>query len=110
MQGVERGVQPVQRSGSLQSGRRQQVAFSVVDDIPVQRHTVPLQARAELYAKAMGYRVARLVTFSEGGGYSPRPPVPMYARAEAMSMDASTQVAPGELTVRIDITGVYDLR
>ena len=38
-----------------------------------------------------------------------RPPVPMYARAE-MAMDAAPPpVAAGELTVRIDITGVYDL-
>jgi hypothetical protein len=32
----------------------------------------------------------------------------MNARAE-MSADASTSVSPGELTVRIDVTGVYDL-
>ena len=33
----------------------------------------------------------------------------MYARAE-MAMDSgSTPVAAGQLTVRIDITGVYDL-
>ena len=35
--------------------------------------------------------------------------MPMYARAE-MAMDAgNTPVAAGQLTVRIDITGVYDL-
>jgi hypothetical protein len=34
----------------------------------------------------------------------------MYARAEmAMDSGGSTPVAAGELTVRIDITGVYDL-
>ena len=37
--------------------------------------------------------------------------MPMYA-ARAMSMDAgasTTGIAAGELTIRIDITGVYDL-
>jgi uncharacterized protein len=35
--------------------------------------------------------------------------MPMYARAE-MAMDAgSTPIAAGQLTVRIDITGVYDI-
>lgn len=69
-----------------------------------------LQGKAALYAQALGVELGGIRSLSEGGGYSPRPPMPMYARAEAMSMDASTQVAPGELTVRIDITGVYDLR
>jgi uncharacterized protein YggE len=33
-----------------------------------------------------------------------------YARSMAMeSADASTSVSPGELTVRVDISGVYDL-
>ena len=70
-----------------------------------------LQAKAELYAQATGLRLAGLRSLTEGGGYSPRPPMPMpmYARAE-MAMDAGgTAVSPGELTVRIDIAGVYDL-
>ena len=38
------------------------------------------------------------------------PPMP-YARGMAAmeSADAGTSVAPGELTVRVDITGIYDL-
>jgi uncharacterized protein YggE len=68
-----------------------------------------LQAKAALYAQALGVNLGGIRSLTEGGGYAPRPPVPMYARAE-MAMDAaSTPVAAGELTVRIDITGVYDL-
>ncbi len=68
-----------------------------------------LQAKAELYADATGIPLAGLRSLTEGGGYSPPMPMPMYARAE-MAMDAAgTAVAPGELTVRIDITGIYDL-
>ena len=68
-----------------------------------------LQAKAALYADALGVSLGGIRSLTEGGGYTPRPPVPMYARAE-MAMDAaSTPVSPGEMTVRIDITGVYDL-
>jgi uncharacterized protein YggE len=49
-------------------------------------------------------------TLTEGGGYMPEPPRPMYARAMAMDAgSASTPVSAGELTVRIDITGTYDI-
>jgi len=69
-----------------------------------------LQAKARLYAEALGQPLGQLRSLTEGGGYAPRPPMPMYARAEVASMDASgNSVAPGELTVRIDITGIYDL-
>ena len=66
-----------------------------------------LQAKAELYARATGYRVSRLVSLSEGGGYAPSPPLPMatFAKREA----AASPVQPGELKVRIDVTGLYEL-
>ena len=67
-----------------------------------------LQGRAELYAKAMGYRVARLVTFSEGGGYSPPQPMPMLAMAR-MDKAESTPVEAGELRVRIDVSATFEL-
>ena len=68
-----------------------------------------LQAKAALYADALGVRLGGIRSLSEGGGYSPQPPV-MFARAEmAMDSGGSTPVAAGQLTVRIDITGVYDL-
>lgn len=69
-----------------------------------------LQAKAELYARATGLRLAGLRSLTEGGGYMPQPPMPMYRMAApAMEVAASTPVSAGELTVRIDITGVYDL-
>ena len=68
-----------------------------------------LQAKASLYAQALGVGLGGIRSLSEGGGYSPQP-VPMYAvRAESMDSGSSTPVAAGQLTVRIDITGVYDL-
>ncbi len=67
-----------------------------------------LQARAELYATATGYRVGRLVNLSEGGGYQPGPIRPM-ALMKVQAAAAPTPVEAGELTVRIDISGLYEL-
>lgn len=70
-----------------------------------------LQAKAALYAQALGVELGGIRSLTEGGGYAPRPPMPLYARAESADvMNVSTPVSGGELTVRIDITGVYDLR
>lgn len=66
-----------------------------------------LQAKADLYARATGYRVSRLVSLSEGGGEAPRAPVPMMAMARMQK--AETAVSPGELTVRVDVNGLYEL-
>ena len=70
-----------------------------------------LQRKAELYAQTTGYRIVRLVTLSESGGYQPRPPMPMF-RGREMAMAASadsTNIQPGEVEVRVDVTAVYEL-
>jgi uncharacterized protein YggE len=69
-----------------------------------------LAARADLYARATGHRVLRLVTLSEGGGsYPVPPPMPVMAMARAESFKGDTSVSPGELNVRVDVTGLYEL-
>ena len=67
-----------------------------------------LQAKADLYARATGYRIVRLVTLGEGGGYAPTPPMPMYAMAKREMADSSP-VAAGELKVRVDVSATYEL-
>lgn len=67
-----------------------------------------LQAKADLYAKATGYRIARLITLGEGGGYTPAPPMPMMALMKREAAD-STPVEAGELKVRIDVNATYEL-
>jgi uncharacterized protein YggE len=68
-----------------------------------------LQAKAALYTRATGYKDLRLVNLNEGGGYTPAPPpVPMFAMAKREMAD-STSIAAGELKVRIDLTGVYEV-
>jgi uncharacterized protein YggE len=66
-----------------------------------------LKAKADLYARATGYTLGRLVNLSEGGGYSPGPvrPLPMMAMAKV----ASTPVEAGELTVRVEVSAVYEM-
>jgi Uncharacterized conserved protein len=68
-----------------------------------------LAAKAELYARASGHRVSRLVNLSESGGYAAPPPMPMVAYAAKREMDAGTSISGGELKVRVDISGLYEL-
>jgi len=68
-----------------------------------------LAAKADLYARATGHRVSRLVSLSEGGGYVPGPPRPMMEMAAQRMKGADTPVASGELAVRIDISGLYEV-
>jgi uncharacterized protein YggE len=67
-----------------------------------------LSAKAALYADATGYRLARLVSLSEEGGYSPPQPK-LFATARLAAAPAPTPVEPGELSVRITVTGAYEL-
>ncbi|WP_242139298.1 SIMPL domain-containing protein [Sphingomonas sp. TREG-RG-20F-R18-01] len=63
------------------------------------------RSRAELYAKAAGLSVARIVTISENGandGTAPQPP--MYAMARVMKSSESTPIAAGETQVSVTVS------
>lgn len=64
--------------------------------------------RAELYAEATGYRVARIVTISETSHDTPQPMPMMTMRAE--SADASTEVSQGEVGYQATVSIVFELR
>lgn len=66
------------------------------------------RARAELYAKAAGLRVVRVVSISEGGGYQPPMPV-MYAKAAMMADAAPTPVAVGEVEMGVSVSVQFEL-
>lgn len=66
------------------------------------------RARADLYAKAAGLRVARIVSISEGGGYVPPMPV-MYAKAEMAADAAPTPVAPGQVESQVSVAVLFEL-
>ncbi|MGE3141944.1 MAG: SIMPL domain-containing protein [Hyphomonadaceae bacterium] len=65
--------------------------------------------RADLYARAAGMQVARIVSISEGGGYVPPIPMPMMARMEA-AQAAPTPVMPGEVDTTATLNVVFELR
>lgn len=65
--------------------------------------------RAALYARATGMSVRRIVTLSESGGFDPGPR-PMMMKAMAMdSASAAPPVAPGEVSLNINLTVVFEL-
>lgn len=68
------------------------------------------QARARLYARAAGMQVVRIVSIGEAGqdeGGGPRPPMAMYARAEAA---AKTPIEAGERAVTATVQVRFLLR
>jgi hypothetical protein len=68
------------------------------------------RARAELYARALGRRVVRVVSVSESGGhYPPPPPMPMAERAMAVGA-ADTKIVPGEQKLQVTLAMVFELQ
>lgn len=68
------------------------------------------RARADLYAKALGMRVVRVVSISESGGnYAPPPPAPPMPMAMAAER-SYTKVEPGEQKLQVDLSMVFELQ
>jgi uncharacterized protein YggE len=67
------------------------------------------RARAELYARALGKRVARVISISESGShYAPPPPMPIAERGMAMAAD--TKILPGEQKLEVTLSMVFELQ
>jgi uncharacterized protein YggE len=67
------------------------------------------RARADVYARALGRRVARIVSISESGGSSPVPP-PMPMMMEARAQSADSKILPGEQKLQVTLSIVFDLQ
>src|SRR5687768_4088414 len=65
------------------------------------------RSRAELYARAAGKRVARILSISESGGMQ-MPMVQMRARAGNMAAE-STSIDPGEQSVAVSLAVSFEL-
>lgn len=65
------------------------------------------RTRADLYARAAGLRVVRIVSISEGGGYSP--PQPVYAMAMKSADSAPTPISAGEVEAGANVTVQFEL-
>ena len=67
------------------------------------------RARAQLYARAAGLRMVRIVTISESGGFAPPPPMPvMFARA-GMAKAEQTPIAAGEVEAQVSVSVQFEL-
>ena len=89
------------------------LTFALDDDTEVRDEArreamADARARADLYAKAAGLRVLRIVTINEGGSYSPSP-MPMARMQEAKMADFSTPVAGGEVGYSATVNVVFEL-
>jgi uncharacterized protein YggE len=65
------------------------------------------RARADLYARAAGLKVVRILTINDNGGYSP--PVPMYRMAMNAAPSAPTPVAAGEVALNVNVSVQFEL-
>lgn len=65
------------------------------------------RARAELYARATGKRVGRILSISETGGHH-GPPMPM-ARAAAYGESAGTDIDPGQQMLQVSLSVSFEL-
>jgi len=67
------------------------------------------RARAELYARALGMRVVRLLSVSESGGYAVPPPMPVMMMAER-DASAKTSIDPGTQQLQASVSMSFELR
>lgn len=67
------------------------------------------RARAEVYARALGMRVVRLLSVSESGGSYPVPP-PMPVVMEARQAGYATKIDPGEQKLSVALGMAFELR
>jgi uncharacterized protein YggE len=67
------------------------------------------RARAELYARSLGMRVARVVSVSESGGSYPVPP-PMPVMMEARAQAADSKIDPGEQKLAVTLAMTFELQ
>jgi uncharacterized protein YggE len=66
------------------------------------------RARAEIYAKAAGLGVKRIVAISEAGGYSPAPQPRVFMMAAREK--AATDVQPGEEKIGVTLQVTFELQ
>ena len=67
------------------------------------------QRRAELYARALGKRVVRILSISESGSSIPGPMPMAYARDSAMSV-SKTEIIPGTQDIQISVSMSFELQ
>ena len=67
------------------------------------------RARADLYARAAGLSVKRIVAITETGDVSPPRPMPMMVREQMSDASAKSEVVPGEQDVGVSVSVTFEL-
>ena len=65
--------------------------------------------RAEIYARALGKRVVRILSVSESGASFPGPMPMAYARVVAMSV-SKTEISPGTQDIQVSVSMSFELQ
>ena len=68
------------------------------------------RARADLYARALGMRVVRLISVSKGGGYNVPPPMPMMAQMAERGAAADSKIDPGTQQLQVNVSMSFELQ
>jgi uncharacterized protein YggE len=68
------------------------------------------RARAELYARALGKRVARVILVSESTSSYPVPPPMPYQAMAARAEGGDTRIEPGEQKLQVNLAMVFELQ
>ena len=68
------------------------------------------RARAELYARAAGLHVSRILRIAEGGAEPPVRPMPMMRAMSVAADSPATPVAPGEVALNAQVTIDFELQ
>jgi len=68
------------------------------------------RARAELYARSLGLRVARIVSVAESGGYAPPPPMPPMVMVAARGERDQTTIDRGEQKLQVSLAMTFELQ
>ena len=67
------------------------------------------QRRAELYARALGKRVVRILSISESGASVPGPMPVAFARDSAMAV-SKTEISPGTQDIQVNVSISFELQ
>jgi len=89
------------------------ISFGLVSSVPAENMArlaavKALEDKVAMLADAAGYHIRRLVTLSESSASEAPPPRPFMAVAR-MAAAPATPVETGELTVRVTVTGEFEL-
>ncbi len=98
-------------SGANQVGG---VSFDIDDKTKVenearQKAVIEAKKKAEEAAKIAGFRLGRVINYSENFGSGPRP-IPMLAKTDMVVSGAPTQIEPGTNEITVSVTLSYEIR